>query len=50
MRAQLTAISFGLAMAAAAFLLVWPVYTGLRTNAPRTRRYYRSTGSGSSFP
>ena len=28
MRARLTAISFGLAVAAAVFLLVWPVYSG----------------------
>jgi hypothetical protein len=28
MRTQLTAISFGLAVAAAVFLLVWPAYTG----------------------
>ncbi len=28
MKKRLTAISFGLALAAAIFLLVWPVYTG----------------------
>jgi di/tricarboxylate transporter len=34
MRIRLTAISFGLAMVAAVFLLVWPVYSGLNGERP----------------
>lgn len=34
MRAHLTAISFGLAVAAAVFLLVWPVYSGFNGERP----------------
>jgi len=32
--AQLTAVAFGLAVAAAIFLLVWPVYTGFEDERP----------------
>ena len=34
MGAQLTAVAFGLAVAAAIFLLVWPVYTGFEDERP----------------
>jgi hypothetical protein len=33
-RARLTAISFGLAVAAAVFLLIWPVYSGFNGERP----------------
>src|SRR5450755_3964634 len=34
MKTRLTGVSFGLALAAAIFLLVWPIYSGFNGNRP----------------